>query len=191
MAVTLRNAHNSYRFPACEFLVCRFLLAFLSSICNEDSASFSTLNRAMDEHMMPSGLAELEQIHVDAIDISQCSSTHCRWWKGWKWGKGRSEWNHQGLQYMLEQLHVEFKGGHLSSTISNSTTDVLASMCQATPTHAACEAWCRYLFLVYDRIESVRNSSAALATIVIISADDSLLPEVHGKSIHIRLSPHP
>jgi len=56
----------------------------------------------MDKHVMSSGLAELEQLHMEHnsehVTSLHCSPTHCR---GWKAGQGletRLEYERVGLQ---------------------------------------------------------------------------------------------
>lgn len=79
--------------------------------------------RSMDEWHLPSGLAELEQLHVE-LNTEQstslhCSSAHCRWWKA-VWGlEMRLGCEPSGLA-VLEQLHVKSNrehSWHLRSTL--------------------------------------------------------------------------
>ena len=112
--------------------------------------------QSMDGCALPSGLAELEQLHVklnsECWTSLHCNSIHCRWRKlciPWKWCQGTSERNCQGLQCQ--------RGSYMWSPavsvvdISHSQTSAvihLQARGQATPTHAAHEACCRHRFLV-------------------------------------------
>ena len=112
----------------------------------------------MIEHVLPSGLAELEQLHAEPnsqqLVSLHHSSTHCKRQKA-GWGletRLRYMWVESSGLVVLEQLHVESKKGNvvnISVPYSQShTIYTLANTCQATPTNKRCmrEAWCGYWY---------------------------------------------
>ena len=73
VAVTLRNVEECSRFlacgfPVCRFLACRFLTGHSSSIFHKDGVRFQPWS-LIDKRVMLSGLAELEQLHVEPNSI--------------------------------------------------------------------------------------------------------------------------
>ena len=74
--------------------------------------------RSMDKCVLPSGLAELEQLHVEPSSEHSTSlhhsSIHYRWWKaGWGLEKGLGyERVERSDLSVLEQLHVELNSEH-------------------------------------------------------------------------------
>ena len=110
--------------------------------------------RLTDEHALPYGLPDLEQLHVELssehLTSLHCNSIHYRRWKvvpGLEMWLGYKQAKLSGLA-VLEQLRVELNSEcsrHLSST-HKLTLSIHSQACgQATPTHAAHEAWCRYV----------------------------------------------
>ena len=104
---------------------------------------------SMDECAMPSGLAELGQLHVEPNSEHStslhCSSTNCRHWKA-GWGletrQGMSEWRHQGLQCSSSHMWSPTVSIVNISVPHSQTHTHSQAHGQATPTHAPREAWC-------------------------------------------------
>ena len=105
---------------------------------------FSTL-KINEQTLMPTGLAELEQPHVEPNSGQSTSlhhsSTHCSWQRagpGLETRLGMSKWSSQGLHcsYLWSQTVsvVDIWGSH-SQTDTNYT---LQARCQATP------MWCMW-----------------------------------------------
>ena len=116
--------------------ICQLGRAYVAfGVCRTRAATCVFAN--LDERTLPSGFAELEQLHVELNSehstSSHCSSTHYRRWKagqGLEMRLGYEQSEPSGLA-VLVQLHVVLNSEH-GWHIPHSQTHY-----QATPTHVA------------------------------------------------------
>ena len=119
--------------------------------------------RPTDEHVMPSQLAKIEQLNVEpncehSTPLHR-SSIHCTWWK--TGNEGRVQVSRAIRASCAKQATCGVKQWAASiSQIPHSNSCYLFTCKHATSAHAVSEAWCRYVFLVFEGVGILNDRSS-------------------------------